>query len=114
MRSWQRDQQPEYTLNPLPTCPTSGTSSNQLVLFEQDTTPMLVPDLRKQFQGKGAVTGQAVREFVENRTAYLKTHMTAALRQEEPKGGIKVDPKKTNGKRRKANSYPDDVVITFL
>ena len=23
MRSWQRDQQPEYTLNPLPTCPTN-------------------------------------------------------------------------------------------
>lgn len=91
-----------------------ATNPNQLVLFEQDTTPMLVPDLHRHFRGKGAVTGRAVREFVENRTAYLKTHMTAALRQEEAKGGIKVNPQKTNGKRRKANSYPDDVVITFL
>ena len=90
-----------------------ATNPNQLVLFEQDTTPMLVPDLRKHFRGKGAVTGQAIREFVENRTAYLKTHMTAALRQEEAKGGIKVDPQKTNGMRRKAKSYPDDALITF-
>jgi hypothetical protein len=30
MRSWQRDQQPEYTLNPPPTCPNEW---DQLKLF---------------------------------------------------------------------------------
>lgn len=43
-----------------------ATNPNQLVLFEADTTSTLVDQLRREFCGKGQVTGSAVRTFVEN------------------------------------------------
>lgn len=91
-----------------------ATNPNQLVLFESDTTSFLIEQLREEFAGKGAVTGDRIRKFVENRTAYLKKHMTAALRQEEGAGRIKVEAKKLDGKPRRANTYPDDAKIRFL
>ncbi len=91
-----------------------ATNPDQLVLFEQDTTPMLAPDLHRQFQGKGKVTGLAVRKYVEDQTPYLKKHMTAALKAEEVAGGIKVGDTKVRGNKRKKNTYPDDAWISFL
>lgn len=91
-----------------------ATNPNQLVLFEADTTPTLVVELRKEFCGKGQVTGFAVRTFVENKTAYLKKHMTAALKQEEEASGVRVEPLKTAGKKRRAHSYPDEVRLTWV
>lgn len=91
-----------------------ATNPNQLVLFGADTTSVLVEQLRKEFAGKGPVRGAQVRKFVENKTAYLKRHMTTALRLEEKAGRIKGEPKKLNGKPRKARTYPDDARISFL
>ena len=90
-----------------------ATNPNQLVLFEVDATPTLVDQLRDEFCTKGTVTGQAVREFVEDKTAFLKKHMTAALRQEEAASKLQVDTLKTDGKRRRANTYPDEVRLTW-
>lgn len=91
-----------------------ATNPNQLVLFEADTTSNLVEQLRKEFAGKGPVMGAQIRKFVENKTAYLKRHMTTALRQEEAAGRMKVEAKKLNGKPRKARTYPDDARISLL
>lgn len=91
-----------------------ATNPNQLVLFEADTTPPLVGELRKEFCGKGQVTGFTVRAFVENKTAYLKKHMTAALKQEEDASRIRVDALKADGKKRRANSYPDEVKLAWV
>lgn len=91
-----------------------ATNPNQLVLFEADTTPPLVNDLRCEFCGKGQVTGFTVRTFVENKTAYLKKHMTAALKQEEDGSKVRVEPLKMDGKKRRANSYPDDVKLAWV
>ena len=90
-----------------------ATNPNQMVLFEADTTSFLVEELRNTFRGKGTVTGRVVREFVENETAFLKKHMTTALREEEAAGGLEVEATKTNGKKRRANSYPDDAKMKF-
>ncbi len=90
-----------------------ATNPNQLVLFEQDTTPNLVVELRRRFQGKGEVTGLAVLRFVENETAYLKKHLTAALKAEEAGGRLKVEATKVGGEKRKKNTYPDDARMTF-
>lgn len=51
-----------------------ATNPNQLVLFEADPTALLLEELRKEFAGKGIVTGEQIRKFVENKTAYLKAH----------------------------------------
>lgn len=91
-----------------------ATNPSQLVLFEADPTSLLLEQLRTEFAGKGTVTGGQVRTFVENKTAYLKTHMTAALRLEEKAGRIKGEATKVGGQRRKRNTYPDDARISFL
>ena len=91
-----------------------ATNPHQLVLFEADTTSPLVENLRSRFLGKGTVTGQVVRKFVENETAFLKKHMTAALTELESNGGVRVEPTKTDGKRRRSGSYPDEVKMSFV
>ena len=90
-----------------------ATNPRQLVLFDADTTSLLIKQLRDKFADQGPVTGAHVREFVQNRTAYLKKHMTAALRQEEAEGRIKVGSTKQDGRPRIARTYPDDVTLTF-
>jgi len=91
-----------------------ATNPNQLVLFEQDTTPRLVADLQTTFRGKGVVTGLEVRKYVEDKTAYLKKHMTGALKAEEAGGKLKVEATKVGGDKRMKNTYPDDARMTFL
>lgn len=90
-----------------------ATNPNQLVLFEADATPTLVEQLRKEFCTKGTVTGRTVRKFVEDKTAFLKRHMTAALKQEEEASKLSVEPLKMDGKRRRANTYPDEARLTW-
>ena len=91
-----------------------ATDPNQIVLFEADCTQPLVMQLRNEFVGKGIVTGAQVRKFVEDRTAYLKKHMTKALREEEGAGRIRGETTKSGGDPRRANTYPDDVRLSFL
>jgi three-Cys-motif partner protein len=90
-----------------------ATNPNQLALFEFDATPTLVQQLRKEFCTKSTVTGYEVRRFVEDKTAYLKKHMTDALKREEEAAKIRVEPLKTDGKRRRANTYPDDAKMAW-
>lgn len=90
-----------------------ATNPNQLVLFEADATPGLVAQLRKEFRTRGMVTGIEVRTFVENKTAYLKKHMTEALKREEEASKVRVEPLKTDGKKRRTNTYPDEAKLTW-
>lgn len=90
-----------------------ATNPGQLVLFEADATPRLVDELRQTFGHRGTVTGADVRLFIEEHTAYLKKHMTAALRNEEAAFRIRVDPLKTDRTKRRANTYPDEVRLTW-
>jgi len=90
-----------------------ATNPSQMVLFEADPTTVLAAQVREEFRSKGTVTGFQVRIFVENGTAYLKKHMTGALKQEEQSGRVKVDDIKTDGKKRRANSYPDEARLTW-
>lgn len=91
-----------------------ATNPSQLVLFEVDATPKLVEQLRGEFGSKGMVTGKAVREFVEDETAFLKKHMTAALKQEESASRVCVESLKADGTKRRAYSYPDEVRLTWV
>ena len=90
-----------------------ATNPNQLVLFEADATPTLVDQLRKEFRSKGTVTGFEVRKFVEDKTAYLKKHMTAALKQQEEATTLRVEPLKTDGKKRRPHTYPNEASLTW-
>ena len=91
-----------------------ATNPGQSVLFEADPTTILAAQVHAEFRAKGTVTGIQVRTFIENRTAYLKKHMTSALKQEEESGQLKVDELKTDGTRRRANSFPDEARLTWV
>lgn len=91
-----------------------ATNPGQLVLFEADPTSVLATQLRNEFRTKGTITGLTVRTFVENQTAYIKKHMTSALKQEEGSGHLRGDEFKTDGKRRRANTFPDETRLTWV
>ena len=91
-----------------------ATNPGQLVLFEADPTKVLAAQLGDEFRAKGTVSGFQVRTFVENRTAYLKKHMTSALKQEEASGHVKVDEFKVDGKKRRANTFPDEARLSWV
>lgn len=55
-----------------------------------------------------------LRRFVEDNTPFLKKHMTAVLKEEEARGRIAVEPVKTDGKKRRAKTYPDEAKLRFL
>ncbi|MGH8581492.1 MAG: hypothetical protein ACREWG_01640 [Gammaproteobacteria bacterium] len=103
---WKVDPEGEFRFS-------DATNPDQLVLFEYDPTLKLVELLRKEFIPKGTVTGGAVRRFVENKTPYLKKHMTAVLKQEEDTTKVRVEPLKTDRKKRLANTYPDEARLTW-
>ena len=90
-----------------------ATNPNQLALLENDPTPDLEALLLSRFGGTGTVRASKVRQFVEEETSYLKSHMSRALKSAENKGHIKVDELKTDGKKRRANTFPDEVRLTW-
>ncbi len=104
---WQVDQQGEFRFS-------DATDPHQAVLFDADPAGALAEDLRRRFAGCSRVAGEQVRKYVEDETAYLKKHMTAALRAEEAAGRLRVEPTKFGGARRKAGTYPDDALMAFL
>jgi hypothetical protein len=54
-----------------------------------------------------------VLDYVIRTTPCLERHGRAALRSLENAGGILVEPLKASGKRRRANSFPEDAVVVF-
>lgn len=91
-----------------------ATNPHQTVLFDNDPARVLAAQLREEFRSEGAVTGLCVRTFVENRTAFLKKHMTGALRQGERSGHLQVEDREMGGEKRRASSYPDDARLTWV
>lgn len=103
---WKVDPDGEFSFS-------DATNPNQLVFFEADPTAGLAADIRARFGGKGTFTGHDVRKYVEDGTSYLKKHMTAALIGEEESGHLSVEDMKTDGKRRRAKTFPDEARLTW-
>jgi three-Cys-motif partner protein len=91
-----------------------ATDPAQKVLFDADTIDALEAQLRAEFRGKGMVSCLQIRQFVENRTAYLKKHMTGALKLAEGKGHVVVDTLKKDGSCRRANTFADKVKLQWV
>lgn len=91
-----------------------ATNPNQMILFETDTTATLLDQMRAEFGSAGVVGCLDVRRFVEEKTSHLSKHMKAALKQEEARGGIAVEELRSNGKKRRKNTYPDEVRFRFV
>ena len=90
-----------------------ATNPAQIVLLEEDATYKLKDELIRKFSSLGQLTGKQVKSFVQNETAFLKKHMTQVLIELESDNAISVAKNKIDGKKRRAKSYPDEVLITF-
>jgi len=87
---------------------------NQISL-KLDNTTELEEKLVSEFKDKGILTVGTVREYVENETDYfLEKHMKAVLKSLESLEKIKVEPFKTDGKKRRKNTFPDNALVTFF
>jgi len=66
-----------------------------------------------QFKSRSNVPCSSIREFVEDKSIYLKKQMNQALSWAEGAGKIIVCKEKTDGSKRRKNTFPDNVLIDF-
>lgn len=91
-----------------------ATDPNQPLLFNLD--PSMAPlaaDMAVQFRSSGQVPVERVETYVQDCTAYLRKHMREALLQLETDGKVTVAENKTDRKRRRAKSFPNEALVTF-
>lgn len=88
------------------------TNPNQPVLFELDPSVDLARALKAQFSGK-TQKSEDVIYFVEDKTAYIETHAKKALLHLENGNEISVESNKSDGGKRKRNTFPNGVIIHF-
>lgn len=88
------------------------TDPNQMILLGPDPSGDLATILGERFRGQ-TQSAQVVKRWVIENTIYVPKHVTAALKYAERSGQIAVGKSKTDGSRRKRNTYPDGSMIKF-
>lgn len=91
-----------------------STDPNQQILFANPSMAALAPNLASKFRGAGQIPVSTVEMHVQEDTGYLRKHMREALDQLESDGQLSVAELKTDGKKRRARSYPNEALVTFL
>jgi three-Cys-motif partner protein len=86
----------------------------QTLLFDAPTTAPLAQELSQKFRGTGQHPVSIIETHVEDNTAYLSKHMREALQQLENDQRLQVAELKADGKKRRAKSFPPDVLVTFM
>lgn len=102
---WKVDPQSGYRFS-------DRTNPNQAVLFRLDPSQDVVVELQRHFAGK-SIPSDDVFCFVEDQTAYTKSHAKDALKFMEQKGAIQVMDTKTDGSKRRRGTFPEGVRICF-
>jgi hypothetical protein len=90
-----------------------ATDPMQTLLFDAPTTAPMAEDLCTKFRGTGQQPVSRVESNVMDETAYLRKHMTEALQQLEAAGRLQVAENKTDGKKRRAKTFPNEALVTF-
>jgi hypothetical protein len=77
---------------------------------------LLAVDISAKFRGAGQIPVKQVETYVQDHTAYLRKHMVEALKHLEvaPAAKLKVAEMKTDGQKRRAKSFPNEALVTFL
>jgi three-Cys-motif partner protein len=104
---WKVDPQGDFTFS-------DSTDPNQQLMFAHPSTAPLAEDLASKFRGKAKTPAKHLETYVLDHTAYLRKHMGNALGQLESQGRLKVADTKSDGKKRRARTYPNDALVTFL
>lgn len=90
-----------------------STNPNQQVLFSSPSIEPLVSDLESEFRGVPEIPAERVESFVLDKTPYLRKHMRQALSQLESAGRLKVAELKSDGKKRRSRTFPNDALLSF-
>jgi hypothetical protein len=104
---WKVDPMGDFTFS-------DATDPNQSLLFNEPSFAPLLRALCASFRGKGQVAVERVETFVHDDTAYLRKHMGEVLQRLETGGQLMVGENKTDGKKRRAKSFPNEALVTFL
>jgi three-Cys-motif partner protein len=88
------------------------TDPDQIVLLEKNNDDILCEELQSKFHSE-TVTVKTIEEYVFDKTAFIRKHMTAALKLAEVKEIIEVKEFKTDGKKRRKNTFPNNAVVIF-
>jgi three-Cys-motif partner protein len=104
---WKVDPLGDFTFS-------DSTNSDQHILFTSPSTAPLAADLTARFRGASEIPVKRVEAYVQDHTAYLRKHMGEALGQLELDGKLKVAEVKTDGKKRRARTYPNEAVVSFV
>jgi three-Cys-motif partner protein len=103
---WRVDPMGDFTFS-------DSTDPYQHVLFDQPHSEQLADQIVLAFKGAGKVPVRKVETFVNDQTAYLRKHMGEALTRLEELGIIAVEPTKTDGKKRRSGTFPNEVIISI-
>jgi three-Cys-motif partner protein len=90
------------------------TNQSQIILFQPDPVEELVNRLKVTGAGKTAVTFDELETYFVENTNYLATHVKNALKRLEAQALIKCKPLKTDGTKRRNNTFPSGTIIDFL
>ncbi len=90
-----------------------STNPNQALLFNDPSIAPLAADLAAKFGPAGQIPVQRLESYVQDQTAYLRKHMGEALLQLETDGKLKVAENKSDGKKRRAKTFPNEAIISF-
>lgn len=90
-----------------------ATNPDQQVLFQTQHDKDLFEMLSSSFTGQ-TVPVSRLKSFVQDETPYIDKHLVASLRFAEYSSRIAVRDTKSDGTKRRKNSFPDEAIITFI
>lgn len=103
---WQVDSEGDFRFS-------DATDPSQHLLLRKDHTQHLLSLITSEFRGQ-KIDVSVVRKFVRDQTPFIDTHLVGSLKRAESESTILVDSFKVDGTKRRRNSFPDGVMITFL
>lgn len=91
-----------------------ATNPAQQVFFKRAYEDTLKADLLRQFDKMADVLIEQAEQYVGDDTAFLPKHMREVLKALESDGRVHIADVKSDGSKRRKNTYPNDAYITFL
>ena len=104
---WKVDPLGEFTFS-------DSTNPTQQILFPTAPIDPLVADIRSKFRSSGKIHVASIESFVFDKTGFVRRHMREALLQLESSHQIEVAATKSDGTKRKAGTFPNEALVTFL
>jgi three-Cys-motif partner protein len=90
-----------------------ATNPAQTVLFKNPHAEDLAEQISSKFRGQSKLAVLRIETFVNDETAYLRKHMTAALKHLEAQSRLTAEPTKSDGKKRTAGTFSNEVLVNI-